>query len=90
MLYNKRYRSRSNSNCRIKKIISIIISIISSIPKKGQVPSGSGGSGGGGSLAFAQAGQVLLKQGTAYWLTVAILGVITVIAGFIIVGFFGS
>ncbi|TGY90363.1 aa3-type cytochrome c oxidase subunit IV [Marinicauda algicola] len=33
---------------------------------------------------------VLLKQGTAYWLTVAILGVITVIAGFIIVGFFGS
>lgn len=33
---------------------------------------------------------VVLKQGTAYWLTVAILGVITIIAGFAIVGFFGG
>ena len=33
---------------------------------------------------------VLLKQGTAYWLTVAILGVITIIAGFLIVALFGA
>lgn len=33
---------------------------------------------------------VVLQRGTAYWLTVAILGVFTVIAGFAIVGFFGS
>lgn len=33
---------------------------------------------------------VLLKRGTAYWLTVALLGVITVIAAFVIVGFFGG
>lgn len=33
---------------------------------------------------------VVLKRGTAYWLTVAILGVITILAGFAIVGFFGS
>lgn len=33
---------------------------------------------------------VLLKRGTAYWLTVAVLGVITILAAFVIVGFFGS
>ncbi|WP_375283481.1 aa3-type cytochrome c oxidase subunit IV [Marinicauda pacifica] len=33
---------------------------------------------------------VLLKQGTAYWMTVAILGVITIIAGFLIVALFGA
>ena len=33
---------------------------------------------------------VVLGRGTAYWLTVAVLGVFTILAGFVIVGFFGS
>jgi len=33
---------------------------------------------------------VVLGRGTAYWLTVAVLGVFTILAGFAIVGLFGS
>lgn len=33
---------------------------------------------------------VVLKRGTAYWITVSILGVIAVLAGFVIAGLFGS